>query len=404
MKKMVAVASVAALVTGFAAAEAKFYVNYRTGIEVLSHELGKNTTVLNSDTTSRSTSDSLSFKGSADFGGVELELTADGSMANYSTKGISLAKYNGWINFGDFMFKSGRWDARAVGRVTNDMGNHEGKFWGEITKPGLANKLGTSGNGSDISQQSNKKLTNMLAYNNKDLGLEARVAFQESDTSNGYGKSASDDWVFANDVWFAEVGYTIPDIGRVLVNAKTSYKDQAFGIFVEPKLADLKQLTSLVGFTYEQDSSAKNAKGDAQKEVALAADARVRYAIDENLAVTAMFNWTAGDVATTGTDVKTAKFATWAMLNATYKLNDTFKPFCSVIYSSGKAAGATDALGFKDDYTASLRVYPGVEIYNTKNANIITGVVWDANGFIEGSAKKECTKKVTVPVLMRIKF
>lgn len=401
MKKMVAVASVAALVTAFAAAEAKFYVNYRTGIEVLSHELGKNTTVLNSDTTSRSTSDSLSFKGSADFGGLELELTATGTAAANT---IALAKYNGWVNFGDFMFKSGKWDARAVGRVNADIGNHESGFWGEITKPGLANGLGTSGNGVDISQQSNKKLTNMLAYNNKDLGLEARVAFQEKDTAKVYGQSASDDWVFANDVWFAEVGYTIPDIGRVLVNAKTSYKDQAFGIFVEPKLADLKQLTSLVGFTYEQDSSAKNAKGDAQKEVALAADARVRYAIDENLSVTGMFNWTAGDVATPNTDVKTAKFATWAMLNATYKLNDTFKPFCSVIYSSGKDAGKTAALGFKDDYTASLRVYPGVEIYNTKNANIITGVVWDANGFIEGKDKKECTKKVTVPVLMRIKF
>lgn len=425
MKKIVGAVTLAALASGFAFAEATFSVNYRTGIEALYHELGSNTTLLNAETGSRLTSDALSFKGKADFGGLELELTPDGSNKN---KNISLAKYNGWINFGDFMFKSGRWDARAVGRVNGDQGNHEGAFWGELKKPGLANALGTSGNGSDISQQSNKKLANMLAYTNKDLGLEARAAFWENDGTDGktntYGKSDSDDWTFANEVWFAEVGYKIPEFGRVLVNTKTSYKDQAFGIFVEPKLAALEQLTSLVGFTFEQNSNSIDANGDDQKEFALALDLRARYAINDQLSVTGMFNWTGGDMAgvtwdaknevikhttlTTGNKPsvgnKSAVFATWAMLNVTYKLNDTFVPFFSAIYTSGKDAGAVSALMRDEDFTASLRLYGGVEIYNTKSANLITGIVWDANGFIEGARLAECTKAVTIPVLLRVKF
>ena len=215
----------------------------------------------------------------------------------------------------------------------------------------------------------------------------------------------SDDWVFDNDQWFAEVGYKIPEFGRVLVNTKTSYKDQAFGIFVEPKLSALEQLTSLVGFTFEQYSGSVDANGDDQKEYALALDLRARYAINDQLSVTGMFNWTGGDKkAANGTDVKTAQFATWAMLNATYKLNDTFVPFFSAIYTSGKSAGAASALDRKADYTASLRLYGGVEIYNTKSANLITGIVWDANGFIEGKARGTCEKDVTIPVLLRVKF
>lgn len=413
MKKIVGAAAIAALASGFAFAEASFSVNYRTGIAALYHELGSNTTLLDAVTGSRTTSDALSFKGKADFGGIELEITptymwnADDKVETSGKEGtLSLAKYNGWINFGDFMFKSGAWDSRAVGRVNKDIGNHEGAFWGELQKPGLAAKLGTKGNGSDISQQNGKKkITNMLQYTNKDLGLEARGAFIESqDGTYASTDDVSDDWNFENDQWFAEVGYKIPEFGRVLVNTKTSYKDQAFGIFVEPALSGLDQLTSLVGFTFEQDYSAKNADGDAQKEYALALDLRARYAINDQLSVTGMFNWTGGDVATNNTDVKTAQFATWAMLNATYKLNDTFVPFFSAIYSSGADAGKSAALARKADYTASLRLYGGVEIYNTKSANLITGIVWDANGFIEGDAKKECTKAVTIPVLLRVKF
>ncbi len=404
MKKIVGAVTLAALASGFAFAEATFTVNYRTGINALYHELGSNTTLLDATTSNRTTSDALVFKGKADFGGIELELDP---LVTADAQSISLVKYNGWINFGDFMFKSGTWDARAVGRVNKDIGNHEGKFWGELMKPGLAAGLGTAGNGKDISQQSNKKLTNMLAYTNKDLGLEVRGAFTENTEDTSYAKEHDDgdNWEFENDLWFAEVGYKIPEFGRILVNTKTSYKDQAFGIFVEPALSGLDQLTSLVGFTFEQDSHEYDSNGDVQKDFALALDLRARYAINDQLSVTGMFNWTGGDKkVANGTDAKTAQFATWAMLNATYKLNDTFVPFFSAIYTSGKDAGKSAALDRKADYTASLRLYGGVEIYNTKSANLITGIVWDANAFIEGDAQKECTKAVTIPVLLRVKF
>ncbi|WP_294430995.1 hypothetical protein [uncultured Treponema sp.] len=395
MKKIVSAAAAALILGGFAAAEATFSVNYRTGIEVLSHQMKHNTHLLNGVTANRTTSDALSFKGKADFGGLELEITP--TYSNDGNEGtLSLAKYNGWINFGKFSFKSGAWDSRAVGRVNADIGNHEGKFWGELQKPGLANKLGTSGNGVDISQQNGKKkITNMISYTNKDMGLEARGAFIESKAGTyANPDDAGDDWVFDNDQWFAEIGYTIKDVGRILFTTKDSHKDMSFALFVEPKLADLKALTSLVGVTYEQNTSGE------KTQTAIAIDARARYAIDDQLSVTAMYNWTGGDVGTTET--KTAKYATWGMLNATYKLNETFVPFCSMIYSSGAAAGAVGALGFKDTYAASLRVYPGVEIYNTKSANLITGLVVDLVNFT--GEDDDFTKKFTIPVLMRVKF
>ena len=431
MKKIVSAAAAALILGGFAAAEAKFSVNYRTGISALSHVMGHNTKLFDANATNyvdgktyRSTSDALSFKGSGEYGGLELEIDPlykpAGTKAHLGNED-NLAKYNGWINFGKFMFKSGAWDARAVGRVNADMGNHEGKFWGEVNKPGLT-QLGTgkkgefaktNGNGVDISQQNGKaKITNMLAYVDKDLGLEVRGAVIQSKETSTYANpdDSGDDWVFANQQWFAEVGYTIKDVGRVLVNTKASYKDQAFAIFVEPKLADLKALTSLVGFTFEQNYENYDKDGDPLKAYALGLDLRARYAIDEQLSVTAMLNWTTGDAVdldaadekkTLGT--KTARYATWGMLNATYKLNETFVPFCSVIYTSGLTAGAAGAMSKSDTYASSLRVYPGVEIYNTKNANIITGIVWDVNGFMAPSGT-ECVKAITIPVLMRVKF
>lgn len=408
MKKIVSAAAAALVLSGFAFADASFSVNYRTGIEVLSHQFGHNTTLFNGVTSNRTTSDALSFKGKADFGGLELEITP--TYTNNGAEGtLSLAKYNGWINFGDFTFKSGAWDSRAVGRVNKDMGNHEGAFWGELKKPGLAVALGTSGNGVDISQQNGKKkITNMLQYTNKGLGLEVRGAFIESDPAT-YAKTAddNDDWNFANEQWFAEVGYTVKDLGRVLVNTKTSYKDQAFGIFVEPKLPALSALTSLIGFTFEREYSAEytkgDNKGDACNEYALALDLRARYAISDELSVTGMFNWTAGDELNSEKSGKDGKYATWAMLNATYRLNETFVPFFSTIYSSGAKSGSVSGLAFTDSYKASLRFYPGVEIYNTANANIITGLVFDVADF-SGDHDNHENMKVMIPVLMRVKF
>lgn len=424
MKKIVSAAAAALVLSGFAFADASFSVNYRTGIEVLSHQFGHKTTLFNGVTSSRTTSDALSFKGKADFGGLELEITptypnstlentnSDGTdQTGWKTEGsVVLSKYNGWINFGDFTFKSGAWDARAVGRVNKDIGNHEGKFWGELLKPGLANKLGTSGNGVDISQQNGKKkISNMLQYNNKSLGLEARAAFIESNADDTYAGTSddNDNWNFANEQWFAEVGYTVKDLGRVLVNTKTSYKDQAFGIFVEPKLPDLSALTSLVGFTFEQNYgtryTAGDKKGDEAKQYAMALDLRARYAINDELSVTGMFNWTAGDKINSAKNGKDGMYATWAMLNATYRLNETFVPFFSAIYSSGADCGAAGALNFTASYKASLRFYPGVEIYNTSNANIITGLVFDIKDF-SGDHDNHENMKVMIPVLMRVKF
>ena len=428
MKKIITAAAIAAMAASFAAADVKFTVNYRTGIDLLQHQMGKGTTVFDNQASGRGTSDALSFKGSAEYGGLELEIdptwqTKYSSSKTTTTQENALAKYNGWINFGNFMIKSGAWDSRAVGRVNADIGNHEGGFWGELLKPGLANKGKTDGNGVDISQQSNKKQTTMIQYKNKDLGLEARVAYRDVDgtyTTFADGEE-SGDWVAANDLWFGEVGYTLNGFGRIMATGKFAHKDYAGALFVEPKLSAMKELTSLLGFIYEtKTNAAQDANGDDVAANSMAVEARARYdlgAFVNGLSVTAMYNWTFGNTVVKKTDKKPGFYSEWAMLNLTYAYNDTFHPFLSMLFTNGvwsantsNDAGdvymkpATTASAFDDAFTYSMRVYGGVEIYNTKNANIITGVCWDAVNMNDTVYGGECTKAISVPVLLRVKF
>ena len=427
MKKIITAAAVAAMAASFAAAEAKFSVNYRTGIDLLQHQMTKGTRVFDNQASGRSTSDALSFKGSAEYGGLELEIDPEwyeGSVKK--SQNLILKKYNGWINFGNFMIKSGAWDSRAVGRVNADIGNHEGGYWGELLKPGLAVKGGTAGNGIDISQQSNNKQTTMVQYKNKDLGLEVRAAYRDTDGSKTTfaGSDENNDWVAANDLWFGEVGYTINGIGRVMATGKFAHKDYAGALFFEPKLADMNELTSLVGFIYETKTNAGTDKsGDDVAANTMAVELRARYdlgAFVKGLSATFMYNWTFGNTVTSATSTADAKkpgfYAEWAMLNLKYALNDTFNPFLSVLFSNGtwNANTANDAdlymkpaasaSTFDKAFTYSMRVFGGVEIYNTKNANIITGICWDAANMNDTVYGGDCTKVVSIPVLMRVKF
>ena len=434
MKKIITAAAVAAMAASFAAAEAKFSVNYRTGIDLLQHSVmdskGKShgTYLFDNQASGRGTSDALSFKGSAEYGGLELEIDPEwyeGSVKKSQT--LILKKYNGWINFGNFMIKSGAWDSRAVGRVNADIGNHEGGYWGELLKPGLAVKGGTEGNGIDISQQSNNKQTTMVQYKNKDLGLEVRAAYRDTDGSKTTfaGSDENNDWVAANDLWFGEVGYTINGIGRVMATGKFAHKDYAGALFFEPKLADMNELTSLVGFIYETKTNAGTDKsGDDVAANSMAVELRARYdlgAFVKGLSATFMYNWTFGNTVTTANGTADAKkpgfYAEWAMLNLTYALNDTFHPFLSTIFTNGtwnpntaNDAGdvymkpAASASTFDKAFTCSMRVYGGVEIYNTANANIIAGVCWDASNLNDTVYGGYCARAVSIPVLMRVKF
>ncbi len=434
MKKIITAAAIAAMAASFAAADVKFTVNYRTGIDLLQHQMGKGTTVFDNQASGRGTSDALSFKGSAEYGGIELEIdptwkttyTAKTDKTS-TTQENTLTKYNGWINFGNFVIKSGTWDSRAVGRVNTDIGNHEGGFWGELLNPGLAHKGSTSGNGIDISQQSNKKQTTMVQYKNKDLGLEARVAYRDVDgTLTTFATDEeSGDWVAANDLWFGEVGYTLNGFGRIMATGKFAHKDYAGALFVEPKLSEMKELTSLVGFIYETKTNAgTDLKGDDVAANSMAVELRARYdlgAFVNGLSVTAMYNWTFGNTVTSAKGSVDAKkpgfYSEWAMLNLTYAYNDTFHPFLSMLFTNGvwsantaNDAGdvymkpATSASAFDAAFTYSMRVYGGVEIYKTKNANIITGVCWDAVNMNDTVYGGDCTKAVSVPVLLRVKF
>ena len=405
MKKIVSALALAAVAAGFATAEVKISANFRAGQNLLNHQFGHATTLLDQDG-KRTESDAIVLKGSAEYGGFEFELdpinNMSGSSRDAEGSGLKLEKYNGWINFGPVMLKMGTWDSRAVGRVNADIGNHEGKYWGELKKPGLAAALGTSGLGTDVSQQSDKYPTTMVQYTNKDLGIEARAAYANYRGDTNYYAN-DNDIDFAVNRFMFEAGYTVKDVGRILATTKATNYDWVGALFFEPKLANLKQLTALVGVTYERNVNAgTDSKGDDLTAQAIAGDLRVRYAINDQLSVTGMFNWTGGDKVSSNKLVN--QYATWGMLNVTYKLNDTFQPFCSAIYASGASKAAVAAKAFDDPYAATLRIYPGVSIFQTKNANLIAGVAFDIVDFTNDDFDNHENMYISVPLLMRVKF
>lgn len=202
-----------------------------------------------------------------------------------------------------------------------------------------------------------------------------------------------------------EAGYTVKDVGRILATTKAAEDSWAGALFFEPKLAGLKALTALAGVTYERKVKAgTNADGDSLTAQAIAGDLRVRYAINDQLSVTGMFNWTGGDKVSSKKLVN--QYATWGMVNVTYKLNDSIQPFCSVIYTSGTSAASVSAVDFDKAYTASLRVFPGVSIFQTKNANIITGAAFDIKDITKHEEDYDNNEnmRIAVPVLFRVKF
>ena len=398
MKKIVSAVALAAAVAGMASAEVKTSVNFRTR-QVLYHEQAGQRAYFLDQFGLASTSDALTFKSSAEYGGIELEIDP---TYNGSTTSLDLAKYNGWINFGDFMIKAGKWDSRAVGRVNADIGSHESGWWGEIKKPGLAAAFATNGMGADISEQSSlkgssKKMTTMVQYNNKDIGLEARAAY--------INEGGADTWVSENVTlnetgFFGELGYKINGFGRILWSNKWIDHAWATGLFVEPKLDSLSALTSLIGFTYEYKNEA-NSDDDSH---AWAVDLRARYAFNDKLSATLMLN------ASMGTAAKMAgngSYANWGMVNVTYKANETIHPFFSIVYNSGSSSSAVSkasvaARSINKSYTCDLLFYPGVEIYNTASANIITGLAVRVTDLANADSNTQLN--LCVPMLLRVKF
>ena len=92
MKKIVSAVALAAVAAGFATAEAKVSANFRARQNVLAHQFGHATTVFDQDGVDFE-SDSVSVKGSAEYGGFEFEVTSknvDGTQNSSAT----FAKYN----------------------------------------------------------------------------------------------------------------------------------------------------------------------------------------------------------------------------------------------------------------------------------------------------------------------
>lgn len=148
MKKIIGAVALASLVVGFASADVKFSLNYRTQMIGFSRLI--NAPNDNADENQnywfkqgkgwQSPSDTVSVSASNDFAGVTVRIDPDAEAKSTSANGLRINQYNGYIKLGSFEVGAGNWkDGYALKqyRVVNDSdaGWYQGDLF-ETVKPG----------------------------------------------------------------------------------------------------------------------------------------------------------------------------------------------------------------------------------------------------------------------------
>lgn len=156
MKKIIGAVALASLVVGFASADVKFALNYRTQMVAFSRliKAPNNDTYKDIENQNywfkqskgwQDPSDSVNFSAAGDFGGVTLGL---GPYSDTSGK-IQLNQYNGYIKLGSVevgagSFKDGKYLSQYQVKNDSDAGWYQGDIYGTIKLGSLYSKVITS--------------------------------------------------------------------------------------------------------------------------------------------------------------------------------------------------------------------------------------------------------------------
>ena len=213
-------------------------------------------------------------------------------------------------------------------------------------------------------------------------------AVEVTSTTTTTEKSASG-WKKVPAAFTYQVSYSQDDLGNIdlIANVDRDKVASFAGFYNTAKV--IEALNATVGFTY----GFNNVDEDA-KVTNMAADLRARYAINEALAAGVYLNWTSNKVGDAD-----AQGLVSTVLNANYKVNETFKAFVEAGLNFLTNSDARDVAG------TQLAAQFGGIITPSKGATITTGVQLGVKGIgVDDAFKSAKTTHIAIPLSLRVKL
>ena len=296
-----------------------------------------------------------------DNAGVQLDVDPTIAKADEKTRTVEFDHYYGWVNFfnGAFTLQSGVWETRSVNRMNKDAGKWEGKQY-ERYKYGVANGAVAKDINNIATVNGTTALSTSLTYKADGLYATGILVTNPYDAASGINSQSG---------WGVETGMNIGEGSKLTAMFKNPAKDTyAFAGFLENKTLK-ENLDFVAGFTFGRA---------AGKTIELAIDARARYDLKDNLAITTMNNLT----------YKDKDFSIWDMVSLTLKASEKLDVLMTVHW---------EYQNFDTPENGKLDFVPSVKYTAAKGVDVSSGIIISTSGW-----KKPNTATVEIPFMLHV--
>ena len=298
-----------------------------------------------------------------DNAGVQLDVDPTIAKAAEGTRTIEFDHYYGWVNFfnGAFTLQSGVWETRSVNRMNKDAGKWEGKQY-ERYKYGVANGEVAKDINNIATVNGTTALSTSLTYKADGLYATGILVTNAYDAASGINSQSG---------WGVETGMNIGEGSKLTAMFKNPAKNAyAFAGFLENKTLK-ENLDFVVGFTFGRAASTN---------IEWAIDARARYDLADNMALTTMNNLT----------YKGAEkdFSVWDMVSLTLKASEKIDVLMTVEWEYQK---------FDSSYTGMLDLIPSIKYTAAKGVDISSGIIISTTGW-----SRPTSATVEIPFMLHV--
>lgn len=296
-----------------------------------------------------------------DNAGVQLDVDPTIAKGAEGTKSVEFDHYYGWVNFfnGAFTLQSGVWETRSVNRMNKDAGKWEGAQY-ERYKYGVANGAVAKDINNIATVNGTTALSTSLTYKADGLYATGILVTNAYDAASGINSQSG---------WGVETGMNIGEGSKLTAMFKNPAKDTyAFAGFLENKTVK-ENLDFVAGFTFGRA---------AGKTIELAIDARARYDLADNLAITTMNNLT----------YKDKDFSIWDMVSLTLKASEKLDVLMTVHW---------EYQNFDTPENGKLDFVPSVKYTAAKGVDVSSGIIIKTTGW-----RKPTTAEVEIPFMLHV--
>ena len=296
-----------------------------------------------------------------DNAGVQLDVDPTIAKGAEGTKTVEFDHYYGWVNFfnGAMTLQSGVWETRSVNRMNKDAGKWEGAQY-ERYKYGVANGAVAKDINNIATVNGTTALSTSLTYKADGLYATGILVTNAYDAASGINSQSG---------WGVETGMNIGEGSKLTAMFKNPAKDTyAFAGFLENKTLK-ENLDFVAGFTFGRA---------AGKTIELAIDARARYDLKDNLAITTMNNLT----------YKDKDFSIWDMVSLTLKASEKLDVLMTVHW---------EYQNFDTPENGKLDFVPSVKYTAAKGVDVSSGIIIKTTGW-----RKPTTATVEIPFMLHV--